>query len=110
VLARRSRHSFRMHKPTLGIETLPQQTGVYVPRRLGSLNESVTGIPLLTRPRPVSSGRYAQACGRHARVDRLADQVMADRALLGVWTLGARACLHRFDMGHTWRFAKACLG
>jgi len=43
-----------MHQSTLGIETLPQQTGVYVPRRLARW----TGpwrVPLLASPpRPVS--------------------------------------------------------
>ncbi len=33
-MAGRSRHRFRVHESTLGIETLPQQTGVYIARRL----------------------------------------------------------------------------
>jgi hypothetical protein len=42
-VAGRSRHPFRMVESTLGIETLPQQTGVYVPRRLSHVSGPVTG-------------------------------------------------------------------
>jgi hypothetical protein len=40
-----SRHPFRMHESTLGIETLPQQTGVYIPRHLDPMNGFVM-VPL----------------------------------------------------------------
>jgi hypothetical protein len=41
-MAARSRHPFRMPESTLGIGTLLQQTGVYVPRRLNQVNGPVT--------------------------------------------------------------------
>jgi len=43
-MAGRSRHPFRMPESTLGIGTLPQQTGVYVPRRLNQANGPVASI------------------------------------------------------------------
>ena len=47
------RSASRMYKSTPGVETLPPQTGVYVPRRLGPMNGFVT-VPLLASPRSVS--------------------------------------------------------
>jgi hypothetical protein len=50
--AARSRHPFRMPESTLGIGTLPQQTGVYVPRRLNQANGPVEAFGDLGRPLP----------------------------------------------------------
>ena len=56
-MAARSRHLFRMPESTLGIETLPPQSDVYIPRHLSQVNEPGDG-QVRQRNRSVSGHVY----------------------------------------------------